>query len=59
MCKKGATSHSGRRSGIIALSAKGVSVRVIAELANHKHISTTQKYIDFNDKMIQNAIEML
>ena len=56
---KGATSHSGRRSGITALSAKGVSVRVIAELANHKHISTTQKYIDVNDKMMQNAIEML
>ena len=56
---RGATSHSGRRSGITALSAKGVSVRVIAELANHKHIATTQKYIDVNDNMLQNAIEML
>jgi integrase/recombinase XerD len=56
---KGATSHSGRRSGITALSAKGVSVRVIAELANHKHIATTQKYIDVNDNMMQNAVELL
>ena len=56
---KGATSHSGRRSGITALSAKGVSVRVIAELTNHKHISTTQKYIDVNDNMMKNAIELV
>ena len=56
---KGSTSHSGRRSGITALSAKGVSVRVIAELANHKHIATTQKYIDVNDNMMQNAVELL
>ena len=56
---KGATSHSGRRSGITALSVKGVSVLVIAELANHKHIATTQKYIDVNDNMMKNAIEML
>ena len=56
---KGASSHSGRRSGITALSAKGVSVRVIAELANHKHIATTQKYIDVNDSMMQNAVELL
>jgi len=56
---KGATSHSGRRSGITALSVKGVSVRVIAELANHKQIATTQKYIDVNDNMMQNAVELL
>ncbi len=55
---EGATSHSGRRSFITNLAAKGVSVRVLAELAAHSSISTTQRYIDVNDTQLRAAVEM-
>ena len=53
-----ATSHSGRRSFITNLAAKGVGVRVLAELAAHASISTTQRYIDVNDDQIRAAVEL-
>jgi integrase/recombinase XerD len=37
----GATSHSGRRTWLIELSAKGVGVRVLTEMAGHAGIQTT------------------
>ncbi|WP_247844285.1 tyrosine-type recombinase/integrase [Marinobacter alexandrii] len=55
----GATSHSGRRTFITELAAKGVSVRVLSALAGHKSIQTTQRYIDVNDDMMRKAIELL
>lgn len=55
----GATSHSGRRTFITELANKGVSVRVLAELAGHKNISVTQKYIDINDDMLKKAVELV
>lgn len=55
----GATSHSGRRTFITELAAKGVSVRVLAELAGHRCIRNTQKYIDVNDEMLRNAVELI
>ena len=55
----GATSHSGRRTFITELAAKGVGVRVLAELAGHRSIQTTQRYIDVNDEMMRKAIELL
>ena len=33
-------------------------VRVIAELASHKSIQTTQRYIDINDNLCRNAVEL-
>lgn len=56
---KGATSHSGRRSFLTNLASKGVSARVLMELAGHKHLSTTQRYIDVNDHMLQEAVELV
>lgn len=56
---KGASSHSGRRTFITSLANKGVSVRVLMELAGHKHLGTTQRYIDVNDKMLQQAVNLL
>lgn len=56
---KGATSHSGRRSFISDLANKGVSVRVLAELAGHSNIATTQRYIDINDDMLKKAVELI
>ncbi|AVI62506.1 tyrosine-type recombinase/integrase [Halomonas sp. GFAJ-1] len=56
---EGATSHSGRRTFITELAGKGVSVRVLAELAGHQSIQTTQRYIDVNDDMLRKAIESI
>lgn len=54
----GASSHSGRRTFITNLANKGISVRVLASLAGHKNISTTQCYIDVNDDMKRKAVEL-
>ena len=53
-----ATSHSGRRTFITNLANKGVNVRVLAELAGHKHISTTQRYIELNEEVLKAAVEL-
>ena len=55
---KGASSHSGRRTFITTLASKSVSVRVLAALAGHSSISTTQRYIDCNDQQLRNAVEL-
>ncbi len=56
---KDASSHSGRRTYITRLANRGVGVRLLAELAGHSHISTTQRYIDVNADQLKNAVEML
>ncbi|MTV37373.1 tyrosine-type recombinase/integrase [Duganella radicis] len=55
---EGATSHSGRRTFITNLAHKGVSAKVLMTLAGHKHMSTTQRYIDVNDAMLAQAVEL-
>ena len=55
----GASSHSGRRSFITTLASKGVGVRVLASLAGHRSISTTQRYIDVNDDHKRAAVELV
>ncbi len=55
---RGASSHSGRRTFITNLAAKGISVRVLAALAGHASISTTQRYIDVNDLQLRAAVEL-
>ena len=55
----GASSHSGRRTFITNLAHKGVSAKVLMTLAGHQHMSTTQRYIDVNDKMLQAAVELV
>ncbi|ARU00191.1 tyrosine recombinase XerC [Yoonia vestfoldensis] len=56
---KDASSHSGRRTYITRLANKGVGVRLLAALAGHAHISTTQRYIDVNAEQLANAVELL
>ena len=51
--------HSGRRTYITRLANKGVGVRLLAELAGHSHISTTQRYIDVNSEQLSEAVELL
>lgn len=53
------SSHSGRRSFITNLAQKGVSARVLMELAGHKSLAVTQKYIDVNPAMMRTAVELL
>jgi len=55
----GASSHTMRRSFITNLATKGIGVRVLASLAGHRSIAVTQKYIDVNDDMKRNAVELV
>ena len=55
----GTTSHSGRRTRLTELSSKGVGVRVLAEMAGHASIQTTQRYIDVNDEQMRCAAELI
>ena len=56
---KDASSHSGRRTYITRLANKRVSIRLLAALAEHSHISTTQRYIDVNADQMKEAVELL
>lgn len=53
-----ASSHSGRRTFITNLASKGVSARVLQQLAGHSSLATTQRYIDVTDKMLKEAVEL-
>ena len=55
----GASSHSGRRTWLTTLSQKGVSVFVLADMAGHRSIQTTQRYVTVNDEMKRNAAELI
>ncbi|WP_417371838.1 tyrosine-type recombinase/integrase [Gelidibacter japonicus] len=55
----GASSHSGRRSFITKLAHSGISPKVIMTLAGHQHLTTTQRYIDVNDEMMREAVEVI
>ncbi len=54
-----ASSHSGRKTFLTSLASQGVSVFVLASLAGHKSISTTQRYITVNDDMKRRAVELV
>jgi integrase/recombinase XerD len=56
---EGASSHSLRRSFLTTLSAKGISVRVLADLAGHRNIQVTMRYLDASDDMKRNAVELV
>jgi integrase/recombinase XerD len=56
---EGASSHSGRRGFITNLANKGVSVRVLQELAGHRSLGVTQKYIEVNHQLMRNAVELI
>ncbi len=54
----GCSSHSGRRSFITKLASAGVGARVLQELAGHRNLATTQRYIDVTDAMKRRAVEL-
>lgn len=55
----GASGHSGRRWFISKLAHSGISAKVIMTLAGHKHLTTTQRYIEVNDDLMRAAVEIL
>jgi integrase/recombinase XerD len=55
----GASSHSGRKTFLTSLASQGVSVFVLASLAGHKSIATTQRYITVNDEVKRRAVELV
>ena len=56
---EGASSHSGRRQFVTKLADQGINARLVQVLARHKHLSTTQRYIDVNENALRNAVEVL
>lgn len=54
-----ASSHSGRRWFITELAKKNVASKTIMELAGHKQLSTTQRYIEVTDQMKAEAVQLL
>ena len=56
---KGATSHSGRHSYLATKADFGISVHVLAALAGHASIQTTQKYLHVNPTMLKKAVELI
>ena len=54
----GATSHSGRRTFITELANKGVSPHVLMALAGHKHLATTQRYIENRPSVLHAAANL-
>ena len=55
----GGSSHSGRRSFITTLASKGVGARVLQHLAGHSSLQCTQRYIDVNDQMLKEAVNLM
>ena len=53
---KGA-SHLGRHLFVSKLVNSGVNICLVQKLANHKNISTTQHYFNYNQQMLANAVE--
>ncbi len=56
---KGSSSHSCRKTFLTSLASQGVSVFVLASLAGHKSITTTQRYITTNDDVKRKAVELV
>jgi integrase/recombinase XerD len=44
---------------VFAHRQKGVSVFVLADMAGHRSIQTTQRYVTVNDEMKRNAAELI
>lgn len=56
---KDARSHSGRRSYLTKLAQKGCSVFVLQQLAGHRSIQTTQRYVTVNEEQLVAAADMM
>ena len=50
-------SHLGRHLFVSRLINAGTNICLVQKLANHRNISTTQRYFNYNEKMLSNAVE--
>ena len=50
-------SHLGRHLFISRLVNAGTNICIVQKLANHRNISVTQRYFNYNEKMLSNAVE--
>ena len=55
----GASSHSSRRTFLTKLANKNVSVRVLMQIAGHKSLAVTQKYLDCNATQIHESVNLI
>jgi len=55
----GASSHSGRRTYATTIASQGVGLRVLMRLMGHRNVISTAVYIDANDNMLRNAVELV
>ena len=53
---KGA-SHLGRHLFVSKLINAGVNICLVQKLVNHRNIATTQRYFNYSEKMLMNAVE--
>ena len=53
---KGA-SHLGRHLFVSKLVNAGVNICLVQKLDNHRNIGATQRYFNYNEKMLANAVE--
>lgn len=56
---QGATSHPGRRGFITALANGSVGVKVVMQLAGHRQMYTTQRYIQVTPEQKRKAVELI
>ena len=52
-------SHFGRHLFVSKLVNSAVNICLVQKLANHRNISTTQRYFNYNPQMLSNAVESL
>ena len=50
-------SHLGRHLYVSRLINAGVNICLVQKLANHRSISVTQRYFNYNEAMLANAVE--
>jgi integrase/recombinase XerD len=43
----------------IVTTVVSINARLVQVLARHKHLSTTQRYIDVNESKLRGAIELI
>ena len=55
----GCSSHTGRRSAISTLANKGVGIRIIQKFSGHRQLQSVQHYLDANEEMVKNAVELV
>ena len=55
----GASSHSGRRTSLSEMHAKGIPLRVLQEISGHSDLASLQRYLEVSDEDIEEAINIL